>query len=85
MIGCKRCGECCRWYVSYLSGYDYDVEFVEGMEGKVVGEFALIPSPCKFQIGNDCKLYPNHFRYCKNFPKSDEGWVRALGCKYFEE
>ena len=89
MIGCKRCGNCCRWHIFYLRGYDNDVESVETMGGKVVeydGEwFALMPAPCKWLVGNDCSIHDNKPKYCKGTPKSDEPWVRAMGCRYYED
>jgi len=85
MIGCKRCGECCRWHVFFFDGYNNDTEFMEVVGGKIVDEFALVPAPCRQLDGNNCRLYPNHPLYCRNFPPSDERWIRALGCRYFED
>jgi len=67
---------------------DYDADWIIGRRGIPKGAFILLPSRCKY-IGKDNKSCVLHGdkkpKYCQEWPKQNHPFLKALGCKYFED
>lgn len=87
MVGkCSKCGLCCLWTCLDLARVDFDVSWVNVRGGKIVDGFTFIPTRCpQLTVNNLCSIHDHKPRWCKIFPVADEPWLRAMGCKYWEE
>jgi Fe-S-cluster containining protein len=87
MIGCKKCGNCCRYLVMDISAFDGDMQWLVIRKGKRFGDWALLPMVCPLLRNSGCSIQNHKPRYCKEFPGKFEGqeWLKALGCRYFED
>ena len=85
MPGCKRCGQCCRWLTFPPERYDHDEEAVEAFGGMAREGFFMRPCPCPQLKENDCTIYERRPKYCQDFPDENGPWLKALGCKYYDE
>ncbi len=87
MIGCKKCSNCCKYEVMELAMFDRDMDWLKIRQGKVVGNWALVPMPCPVLVNDRCSVHDHKPRFCKDFPRQFEGqaWLTALGCQYFND
>lgn len=66
----------------------WDEKWIEGRNGRVVGEHIFVPSVCKWiKEDNTCELKDKKPDWCKAFPENvgNQDWLRAMGCRYFKE
>lgn len=86
MIGCKKCGECCRWFSIYVPRIDEDVEkWVRYRNGRIEGNVVSLPVKCSMLAENNlCKIYEDRPITCMNFPLGATE-LRPPQCRFFEE
>ena len=91
-LGCKKCGECCKW-VMIMMGQHPDVDFLEyvklhedmsvqSAEGQTV---LWIRSKCAM-LNKDgtCKIHedPKRPEGCRKYPAQMPNWAIPAGCGY---
>ena len=66
-----------------------DFRWMEGRNGKKVGDTILIPCPCKYlDDWGKCKLHEiGKPKFCREFPEiyGAQKFLKDLGCRYFDE
>lgn len=86
---CKRCSNCCRYYVFEPWKFKNDMQWLEDVGGKMSGEYGIVLRPCPQLEGNDCKIYDRRSSFCRDWPGKYEdcnlSWLEAIGCRFFEE
>lgn len=87
---CKHCGRCCRYYVFEPWMFKHDMQWLSDVGGRMAGEkYALVYRPCPQLENDDCKIYDRRSQFCREWPGKYEDcnheWLKAIGCRYFEE
>jgi len=88
MAKCTMCGICCKTSPIRLEQVNYDLKWVEGRGGRVVGEHVYVPSVCKWVTkDNKCAVQNDKPPYCKLFPLNvgPQPWLLNMGCRFFNE
>lgn len=92
MNKCRKCGLCCRWMCINVARVDFDTHWLDVRGGEVkmdevsMESFAFVPFVCAhITSDNLCNIHDHKPHWCKRFPVADEPWLRAMGCKYWEE
>jgi Fe-S-cluster containining protein len=85
-MGCKQCGECCKYLLVTLKSVDFDRKWVKGRGGFVKGDYAFLPCRCRWLTGrNRCEVHSKGKPiFCQNNPKIGQPFLDILGCKFFE-
>lgn len=93
MIGCKKCGACCKVVVMVIStkgiiGLD-DQEWAKYHNLKLLkrGNLVLVFIPCRcnhLKEDNSCDIYFQRPQTCVVFPNMETADLIPEGCKYFE-
>lgn len=64
-MGCKKCGECCRWITLHGSWFDNDLRWLEDRGGIMHQGVAFFNVPCRhLKEDGTCGTYDNRPPYC---------------------
>jgi Fe-S-cluster containining protein len=95
VIGCKRCGACCRHVALHVDAEPYQSDDhkrwadahghirVVQMDGSVI---VFIPNRCQnLSESNTCNIYETRMENCRLLPTPEIRQFQPPGCRYFDE
>jgi Fe-S-cluster containining protein len=70
-----------------FSRVDFDMQWLEVRGGKLVNGYAFLPFVCEYLSisSNDCTIYERRPQWCRKFPVEQAAWLKAMGCKFWED
>ncbi len=85
MIGCQKCGECCKWMGVPPNYFNFDMDYLKARGGKMIDGIALFPARCpQLKEDNTCAINDRKPEYCKWFPSLGlRNFMPQIGCKFF--
>ena len=92
-MGCKKCGECCKWVVMpagpYLSSDEMkwiDAHGIKVVSRETSGCMLFVPAKCKHLTeNNECAIYNERPGSCRVMPTRALLLYHPPECKYFED
>jgi len=70
--------------------FKHDLVWLEVRGGYVSGKYGVLPNRCpKLEGDNVCSIQDHKPPFCRDYPgrreDCDMEWIKAFGCKYFDE
>lgn len=91
MIGCKKCGECCKYVAIVADTMDINARRWCLYHGHIIREredkyIIFIPNKCDaLNDNNECSIYEDRPSMCKEIPNEHITIFQPPNCRYFEE
>jgi len=85
---CKRCGRCCEIIGIPAANSEWDMKWMEGRGGTLIGQAMFFPLRCKWlSADKKCEIHGDKPEWCKKFPLNfgPVPWLLNIGCKFFVE